>query len=458
VSTVLITGGSVLTCTTGSHGAPVALWARRTDLLVVDGRIAELPTAERTADEVIDATGMLVIPGLVQAHVHLCQTLMRGLADDCDVVEWLRTAIWPAEQAHDEHSLRASAELGIAELLTSGTTTALTMETALSTEVVLDAVDRLGIRAIVGPALMDLQEPGTQMVAQSIAQALATVTDLVKHFHGTAGGRVQVALSPRGTYNGTPELWRECVRLADEWDLRLHTHASENAAQAERLERTFGQRDAQALAEWGALGPRLTIAHGIWLDPAERALVRSRGAHICHCPTANLKLGSGIAPVPDYLAAGINVALGTDGAACNNSLDGVAEMRLAALLHKPRYGPQAMPAERVFAMATMGGAAALGLQDVVGRLEPGLAADITCLRLDGLHVSPAPVQPARRDAELDAAALASSLVYSARASDVDTVLVQGEVVVRAGQLVSADQVAISTEAAVQRARLTARLP
>ena len=454
MTTVLLTGGTLLTCTAGgSHGAPPQLAARRADILVEDGRIAELPTGERDADVVLDVARMLVVPGFVQAHIHLCQTLFRGMADDRDVVEWLRTAIWPAEQAHDEASLRASAELGAAELLLSGTTSALTIETATGTDAVLAAVQRLGLRAVVGPALMDACEPGTEMIAATTDAALRDLLDLIDRWHGAADGRLAVAVSPRGTYNATPELWRECVRIAAERGLRLHTHASENPEQAERLERAFGARDAVALDSWGALGPAMTLAHGVWLTPRERALVRDRGAHVCHCPSANLKLASGIAPVPDYLEAGINVALGSDGAACNNTLDALSEMRLAALLQKPGYGPRAMDAATVFAMATVGGAAALGLQGAVGRLAPGLLADIVCVRLDGVHAAPNPLD----DPVPDPAALASTLVYACRAEDVDTVLVGGEPVVRGGRLLTADAARIATRAGEQRRALAARM-
>ena len=450
MTTTLITGGTILTATAGTHGSPVRLEASSADLLVENGVIAELPTSQGHADLVIDASGMLVIPGLVQAHIHLCQTLFRGLADDLDVVEWLRTAVWPAEQAHDEASLRASAELGAAELLTSGTTTALTIETAVGTEVALDAVERLGLRAVVGPALMDAVEPGTGIAAQSTDEALRTVTELVENWHGRADGRVQVAISPRGTYNATPELWRACVRLAAERGLRLHTHASENAGQANRLERAFGRRDAVALAEYGALGPSLVLAHGVWFDDRERAMIAASGAHICHCPSANLKLASGIAPVPDLLAAGINVALGADGAACNNTLDALAEMRLASLLHKPRYGPRAMPASRVFAMATLGGATALGLADRIGSLAEGMVADIVCVRIDRLHNMPAAGAP-------DPEALAATLVHTCRAEDVRAVLVGGSPVVLDGALRTADQTRIAAEAGVQRSLLLDRM-
>jgi cytosine/adenosine deaminase-related metal-dependent hydrolase len=322
---------------------------------------------------------------------------------------------------------------------------------------VIDAVSRLGLRAAVGPALMDLREPGTDMVAQSTEEALATVNGLLSLPTLAPGGLVQLAISPRGTYNASPELWRECVRIAEANDLRLHTHASENREQADRLEEAFGCRDGAALDAYGALGKRLTIAHGVWFDATEVSLIRDRGAHICHCPSANLKLGSGIAPVPDYLAAGINVAIGTDGAACNNTLDGLAEIRLAALLHKPRYGPAAMPASRVFAMATVGGAAALGLADQVGQLAVGWKADIACVRVGGLSTSPLRINHATPGDVLDAEALASALVYSARADDVDTVLVDGKVVVRGGRLMSADTDHIVRAAAEQRRKLEARM-
>jgi 5-methylthioadenosine/S-adenosylhomocysteine deaminase len=414
-------------------------------IYVVDGRIAEIPSTRRSAATVIDAQGRLVVPGFVQAHVHLCQTLFRGLADDLDVVDWLRTRIWPLEQAHDEASLRASADLGIAELLLGGTTTVLSMETTRYTDATFESAAELGIRALIGPALMDRWEPGTEMIGQSTEEALSSVRALLHRWHGAEGGRLDVALSPRGPRNATPELWRACVALAAEAGLVLHTHVNENAEQAARLAREPGGRDVYALDSYGALGPNLVMAHAVWLEEGEQRLVEEKGAHVCHCPSSNLKLASGVAPIPEYLAAGINVALGADGAPCNNNLSAFTEMRLAGLIHKPRLGPRTLPAEEILRLATVGGATALGRADEIGTLEVGKRADLVVIARDAPHCRP-----------LQGGSLASAVVYAHQDRDVTDVVVDGRHVVGDGRLLSGSLDDIVKTAEAQRGALLAR--
>lgn len=409
------------------------------------GRIVAVGADVGRGDDEIDGRGRILVAGFVQAHVHLCQTLLRGLADDMDVIDWLRERVWPLEQAHDAESLGASAALGAAELLLGGTTTALSMESVHHTDASFAAVARVGLRAFIGKAIMDRHEPGTEMLGETTDDAWADVVRLVERWHGAEDGRLQVALSPRGPRNATPEMWRRVVALADEADLRLHTHVNENQGQADRFGATPEGRDLVALRSWGALQHRLVMAHCVWLDDHERSLLRVSGAHVCHCPSANLKLASGIAPIPEYLADGVNVALGADGAACNNRLDAFTEMRLAALVHKPRCGPRSMPARTVLEMATLGGARALGIERDIGSIDVGKLADLTLVRIDAVHVAPhAGSDPA------------DQLVYACRASDVDTVLVQGRPVVRDGRLRSVDERDIRAEAERCRVQLLRR--
>ena len=335
--------------------------------------------------------------------------------------------------------------LAVAELLTGGTTTVLTMESNHHTGAAFEAAEQLGIRATIGKSLMDRYEPGTEMEVPDSDVAWADQMDLFETWHGSAGGRLRVALSPRGPRNATPDTWRRCVALAEEADLRLHTHVNENQAQADLLGASPEGRDLEALASWGALSPRLVMAHAVWLSDHERDLARRHRPHVCHCPSANLKLASGFAPVPGYLADGLNVAIGADGAPCNNRLDGFEEMRLAALIHKPAAGPRAVPARTAFDMATMGGARALGLERETGSIEPGKRADLTVVRRDRLHTTPA-----------GGADVFSELVYAHRADDVDTVVVDGRVVVADSRLLTADESAIRAEAEIQQAALRAR--
>ncbi|MAT06935.1 MAG: N-ethylammeline chlorohydrolase [Acidimicrobiaceae bacterium] len=415
-------------------------------VLVEGTTIAAVGDGPASADVVIDGRGCLVVPGFVQAHVHFCQTLFRGVADDLDVMDWLREWIWPLEQAHDHASVGASAALSIAELLLGGTTTTLSMETVHHTDASFEAAERLGIRAFIGKAIMDRNEPGIEMLGEDTDAAWADVEALLERWHGAADDRLRVALSPRAPIGATDEMWRRCVAAAQDRDLVLHTHVNENRDQARLVAAGRGTRDVEALHELGALTPRLVMAHSVWLDPNERDLVRRHRPTVCHCPSANMKLASGRAPVDEYLADGVNVALGADGAPCNNRLDAFTEMRLAAIIHKPVAGPRAVPARVAFDMATMGGARAVGLADRIGSIEVGKRADLVVIERGGAHVAPI----GRSDPF-------SQLVYAHTAADVRDVLVEGRAVVRDRTLTTGSVPAITAEAERQIDRLFVRL-
>ncbi len=411
---------------------------------IEDGRILEIPSARTKADAVIDATDCLVVPGFVQTHVHLCQTLFRGMADDMDVIDWLRLRIWPLEQAHDEQSIYDSARLGIAELIRGGTTCAFTMETVRHTEEAFRAVLETGFRAIGGKAMMDRWEPGTEMVGEETKASLEASLALLGEFHGEGDGRLQVAFCPRGSRNCTEGLWADIVALAAEHDTLIHTHAAENEAQTERLA-IDSTTDIEYLHGLGATGPRLVAAHCIWVTEAEIAILAESGTRVAHCPSCNTKLASGLAPVPEFLERGVVVGLGADGAPCNNNLDMFQEMRLASLVHKPRSGPRSMPAMSVLEMATLGGARALGLEDELGSLEPGKRADVIVIRRDGLHAQPqAGVDPI------------AQIVYEHRASDVDSVIIDGRVLVRGGEFTELDPMEICARANDSAKRILSR--
>lgn len=436
---LLVRGGLVVTMTGGGLGLIDG------NVLVEGSRIAAVGTGPATAGVVIDARGMLVLPGLIQAHVHLNQTLFRGLDDDADIIQWLRRTVWPLELAHDAASMRAAARLGIAELLCSGTTAALTIESINHTDEVFAAARDLGLRAVIGPSILDVDEPVYSMFGHPTDRARAEQLALVDSWHGAEGGRLRAAVSPRGPRAAEADTWRWAAWLADEADLRIHTHGSENAGYAASMEREPGGRDLALLDSLGALGSRTTLAHCVWLDARERALLRTSGASVCHCPSSNMKLASGVAPIPDYLADGVNVALGADSATCSNTLDAFTEMRLAGLIHKPSYGPTAMPAETVLRMATVGGARALGLGHEIGSIETGKRADLVLVRLDRARSALMPRQ-----------SVASLIVYTLAAADVDTVIVDGAVVVAGGKLQTGDEASIVADAIEQRAALLAR--
>jgi cytosine/adenosine deaminase-related metal-dependent hydrolase len=420
---LLLRGGRVVTMD-ASHRVLDA------DVLVENGRITAVGrsdgrTGRRSKPATIDCTGLIVLPGLVQAHVHLCQTLFRGLADDLSLEAWLAERIWPLEAAHTEASLHASAMLGAAELLLGGTTAILDMETVRHTGASFEALATIGIRATAGKCLMDAPS-GPAALRESTDRALTESADLCRQWHGAAGGRLRYCFAPRYAPSCTGPLLRAVSDLAERSGAVIHTHAAETPLELDTVKRETGHDEIAYLDSVGISGPRAALAHCVWVDKNDIAVLARQRTNVVHCPSSNLKLGSGIAPIPEMLAAGCRVGIGADGAPCNNRLDAFSEMRLAALIQKPRLGPAALPALQALELATLGGARALGLEADIGSIEVGKCADLIVLDLEGPHAQP------------DEADLVSRIVYSARAADVRHVIVDGRIVVREGDLTTAD--------------------
>jgi len=426
---LVLAGGDVLLRGDG-------VWrAARADVAVRDGWITAVGTVAGTWEagggpaagpgpRVRDCRGCLVVPGLIQAHVHLCQTLFRGLADDLRLEDWLVRRIWPLEAAHTEETVYWSALLGAAELLLGGTTAVLDMETVRHTDAAFRALERVGIRATVGKCLMDAHPEGAPLeLAESTDAALAEAEALARRWHARAGGRLRACFAPRFVPSCSGPLLRAASELAERFGAQLHTHAAETIVQRETVLRTTGVEEIAYLDSVGISGPRAALAHCVWVDAHEIARLARQGTNVVHCPSSNLKLASGVAKIPEMLAAGCRVAIGADGAPCNNRLDVFAEMRLAALVQKPRLGADALPAAQVLDLATVGGARALGLEGELGVIAPGRRADLVVLRLDAPHLHP------RGDP-------VSAVVYAARASDVRDVFVGGRPVVLDGELVT----------------------
>ena len=417
----------------------------RGDLWIEGSRIQALGRGLRKkATSVVDAAGKIVLPGFVQTHVHLCQTLMRGAADDLALLAWLKQRIWPLEAAHDERSIKASAQLGLAELIRGGTTTVLSMETVHNTDVVFEEARRSGLRAIIGKCFMNVGSGAPKRLLQPARQAFIESEALYKQWHNTSEGRIRLALAPRFILSCTEGLLREADALARGWGVLVHTHASENRDEVRWVRQRTGCGNIEAFDRYGMLHDRLCLAHCVWTSAHEQRLLRESQARVLHCPSSNLKLGSGIAPIWKLHEAGIPISLGADGAACNNNLDMFQEMRLAALLQKSLDGPEAMPAATVLEMATLGGARALGLDREIGSLEVGKRADVIMVNPRELHSTPH-------------ADPISSLVYSAQSSDVETCLVDGRVLMKNKELLTMDRERILTDSQEQFKRLAARL-
>jgi cytosine/adenosine deaminase-related metal-dependent hydrolase len=394
----------------------------RGDIVIQDGKIVAVGDVTRpvTADA-LDASGCVVIPGLVQAHTHLCQTLCRGAADDLPLLAWLAKRVWPYEASLDEAAMRAAARLGCAELLLSGTTCILDMGTVHETDALFEAVAETGLRATIGKAMMDVGGAAPARLTETTRDSLEESDGLRRRWDRSHGGRIRYAYSPRFALSASDALLREVGERVRSGGARVHTHASEQQAEIEQVRRERGQDNIRYLDECGIGGPRATLAHCVHATSGERELLAERGTHVVHCPSSNLKLGSGIAPIPEMLKLGVSVALGADGAPCNNNLDGFVELRLAALLHSPRVGPGALPALKALELATLGGARALGLEREIGSIEPGKRADLVVLDLRTPHATPAP-DPV------------SAVVYSAQSCDVRDVLVDGRLLVNNREL------------------------
>ena len=405
------------------------------DVMIRGGRIASIRRANEPSavsspaagggDKVIDARGAYLLPGFIQTHIHLCQTLFRGYADDLALLDWLKTRVWPMEAAHTPRSLAAAATQAAAELLQSGTTTVLTMETVHDTDAVFEALEPMGLRAVVGKCMMDADSAVPARLMEATSRSIDESVAIAKRWHGRANGRLRAAFAPRFAISCSRELLEAVGRLAIEHQLVIHTHASENRDEIALIKSRTGRKNIDYLADTGLASKHLCLAHCVWVDDDEQALMAERDVKVMHCPGSNLKLGSGLAPVVEMRNKGISVSLGADGAACNNHLDMFEEMRLAAVLQSVRHKPGALTARDVVWMATREGARALGLESEVGSLEAGKKADIIIVGTDRPHHQPV-------------ADPYSHVVYAARAEDVRVTIIDGRVVARGGVITWAD--------------------
>ena len=415
-----------------------SIWVRDARIVAV----GEEPDAVH--DQVIDAAGGYVIPGFVQTHVHLCQTLFRGYADDLRLLEWLRTRVWPMEAAHTRESLAAAARLACHELLRSGTTSILTMETVHDTDAVFEAVAATGMRATIGKCMMDAPPPDAPpRLREGTRRSLDESEALRRQFDGSGDGRIRAAFAPRFAVGCSRELLEAVADLSARESALVHTHAAEQKDEIDWVRRVTGRGNVEYLNDVGLASPRLNVAHCVWVDDGEQDILASRDVKVTHCPGSNLKLGSGIAPVPEMLARGTCVSLGSDGAACNNHLDMFGEMRLAATLQAMRLQPGALPARRALWMATRNGARALGLDGEIGAIQTGMRADLVLIDAGTTHATPAP-DPY------------STIVYAARPSDVRMTMVDGRVLVRDGVATQLDAARIAADAAYQARQLAQR--
>ncbi|QAY65712.1 5'-deoxyadenosine deaminase [Paenibacillus protaetiae] len=439
--------------TTLIRNATIVTMNRNDDILQGDVRIEGATITQigagldgSSADRIIDAGGKVLLPGFVQTHIHLCQTLFRGRADDLALIDWLRKRIWPLEAAHSEDSVYYSALLGIGELIRSGTTTILDMETVHHTEAAFQAILESGIRAFSGKVMMDYGTEVPLALQEKTSDSLEQSVRLLEQWHGKGSGKIQYAFCPRFVVSCTEELLVGVRDLSEQYGVKVHTHASENLGEIEIVESERGMRNVVYLDHIGLAKPNLILAHSIWLDDEEKRIIKERGVKVTHCPGSNLKLASGVAQIPALLESGVTVGIGADGAPCNNNLDMFQEMRLTAFIQKVQHGPTVMNAKQVLRMATMGGAEVLGMEKQIGSIEVGKLADLQLLDLEDFHVYPS------FDADWY-----SRIVYAATRGDVDTVLIGGDVVMQNRIMTTIDKPLVLKEADQALRRLLERL-
>ena len=416
----------------------------RGDVLIDGDRIAAVGRFDEPAIPSIDCADLLILPGFIQTHVHLCQTLFRGQADDLELLDWLHRRVWPYEAALDAQAMRASAQLGIAELIKGGTTCVLDMGSVRHYDVVFDELAQSGLRAFGGKCMMDHPQTVPAGRLESKQHSLHESVQLAKVWHGNDNARLRYAIAPRFAVSCTDDLMADAAALARENGFLLHTHASETRDELRLIEKRAGCGNIAFLHRLGFSGPDVTLAHCIWLSGSEKRLMQETGTAVAHCPSSNLKLASGIAPIVDYLRRGIKVGLGADGAPCNNNLEMLTEMRLAALLQKPRYGAAALDAEKIVKMATRGGAQVLGIANEVGSIEAGKKADLIGIECETIFSQPS-TDPY------------SQLVYATSGRDVVLSLVDGKLLMRNRELLTMDEEKIVAQAKSELRRVVQRM-
>jgi len=370
------------------------------------------------AETIIDANGGLILPGLVNAHTHAAMTLFRGLADDIPLMEWLENYIFPVESRMDGHFVRTGTLLACAEMILSGTTTFCDMY--LFEEHAAMAAHEAGMRCLVGEVLYDFPSPNYGKMENGLKYS----ESLIKRWRDDP--LVSVAVEPHSLFTCSPDLLCAADALARDYGVPLVIHVAETAAEVSLVKEKYGNTPVRHLKSLGLLGPHLIADHCVHIEPSDIKTLSNHGVKVVHNPESNMKLASGIAPVPQMLAEGLTVGLGTDGCASNNNLDLFAEMDMAAKLHKVHaMDPTAIDALTVLRMATVWGARALGMDRLIGSLEIGKKADIIVVDIDKPHLTPI-YNPF------------SHLVYAAKGNDVTHVIINGRLVMEERKLLTLD--------------------
>jgi len=419
---MVVTGGTVVTFDASDTILESGAVAVVDDKIAAVGREAEVRESFPDA-RVFDADGGIIMPGLINAHTHVPMTLFRGLADDLELMDWLENHIFPAEATFvDEEFVRWGTRLACLEMLRGGTTTFVDMY--FYEDAIAEEVDQCGMRALLSQTLFDFPAPDHETWEETIA----AIRSFVERWKGHP--RITPVVAPHAPYTVSGDHLIEAHALATELDVPLNIHLAEDEDEVVTIREQTGMTPVTYVDSLGILDDRVITAHMVWPSDSEIELLAANGVGVAHCPQSNMKVSAGIAPVPEMIAAGIAVGLGTDGTASNNDLDLWEEIDTAAKLHKvDTLDPTVVPARDALRMATIEGARAIGLDSEIGSLEVGKQADLIVVATDGYHQQP----------YYDVYSL---LTYSTKASDVRMVMIAGRVVMRDGEVltVNADEV------------------
>ena len=388
--------------------------------------------SENRSRRVIDAGGKLLMPGLINLHNHVAMSLMRNYADDLPLMEWLADRVWPFEAKLTGDDVYLGARLGIAEMLLGGTTTFVDMY--WHADRVAEAVLESGMRAVVCPAFIDTNYEAFER----------ETVRLVERYAGADGGRLGVRIAPHAPYTCSPESVRKALSLCERYGLGIHVHLSETRSETETIRQRYDKTSAEYLRDLGVFDYPTLAVHCVHLTEEDMDILLRYGVSVAYNPQSNMKLASGIAPVARMIGRGLTVGIGTDGPCSNNDLDMWDEMRTASLLQKVATGDASvLPAYETLRMATVGGACAVGMEGELGVVALGARADLILVDMGGPHWAPGndPI---------------AGLVYNAKSTDVDTVLVDGRILVERGELIGTDTVALVREASRRVERIERR--
>lgn len=429
---ILIENGSIVTVNNHNEVISPGYIFTEDDKIAALGAGAPPDNLYRQADTVIDATLMAVMPGMVNAHTHLFQIFLRGLADDKPLLEWLKSSIWPVACALTEEDAYVAGLVGFLENIRSGATAVVDHQYVhtdpRNSDGVCRAAEETGIRLLLARGWADHNYHPIFM--ESPTTIVSEMKRLLQTWQGAANGRIRIEFGPLIPWGCSDQTVRETYRLAQEWGIGTHIHVAETRAEVEMLLESHHLRHIEWLDSLGALGPTTHLVHSVWLSEHEMDLIAQKKAIVVHCPVSNMYLASGIAPIVKLKQKGVTIALASDGPGSNNSQNMLETLKMTACLQKVgNLDAMALYPEEVLVMACRGGAATFGQPDLIGSLEVGKKADIVLVDLDSPFSMPVHKIP-------------STLVYSTVAGQVDMVIIDGRLVMRDKKITIVDEKAV----------------